>query len=148
MRTKFYDWLLEGNDEASIITKWQESAHCVALGIFMMKGSVSDSDLQDKKLLTSAYSKYCEVDASLDDIYNLLTTKPVWLASIVRAANKIGDYLKGKNYKFYRTFGIMDEISNLYKRLRPSKVNTNKWNPSDIWCSKVRSLPTTIKIIR
>lgn len=136
--SKFYKYCLN-EASASETTALQESLHCVALGIIQVTGrNVSETDLvTNEKLFDQAFDKYCDVDRSKDEIYNFALNNQGWTKSIANNANALfnSKFLKGKNYTFYRSNGIMKQIYGMFRQLSTKeniKMNDDKWNPGDI----------------
>jgi len=138
------------NESASLTTTLQESLHCVGLGISQMTNSnLTQQMLLNGELFTSAFDKYCKVDIGVNDIFEFAQTNPSWVTSVVNNVNALrqSGWLKGNNYLFNRTKGIMDDVYstfNILKSKQKIRLSNDKWNPGDIWVntSSMRVLPT------
>jgi len=143
---RFLDYLNE-RASASRDTVLQESLHCVAFSIAQIKGgNISEQDLLNVELFDSAYKKFCKVDIGMNDIYQFAEAQKSWRISVVNACNVFinSRYCKYKNYMYYRGKGIMEEVYNQFRQLSAKegiKLQGDKWNPGDIWASKITSLP-------
>jgi len=138
------------NESASLTTTLQESLHCVGLGIAQLIGTNIDQQLLlNGELFTTAFDRYCKVDIGVNDLFEFAQNNPSWVTSIVNNTNALrqSGWLKGNNYIFNRTIGIMDDVYNTFNMLRSKqkiKLSNDKWNPGDIWINKssMRTLPT------
>ena len=133
--------------KASATTVRQESLHCVAFGIIQLTGkNISNTELLDGELFGQSYDKYCNVDISLDSLYKFATDNPSWITAVVNNSNTLynSKFLKGK-YTYYRSNGVVKMIYDTFKTLTAQdgiKLNADKWNPGDIWASKLSSIPS------
>jgi len=148
----------EGAGDASLTTKLQEGAHCVAYGIVQMKGKITEDDLLDNDLFTKSYNKFCKVDSPDSELFTFLTDDVVmkgmknYVASIVTSANlcKKSGYLKNNNYTFHRGSPFMNSIyqqAQILLKQENVKMGGDKWNPSDIWATTISSIPKFDNII-
>jgi len=133
-------------ESASQTTVLQESLHCVGLGIIQItRKNISENDLLNGDLFSESYDKYCDVDIGLQSLFDFANSNPSWVKSVVNNSNtlKNSKFFKGK-YKFYRTNGVMKDVYDTFKELSHKqgiKLNPDKWNPGDIWASKIKIIP-------
>lgn len=142
--TRFIEYM---NESASSTTVLQESLHCVGLGISqIIRKNISENELLDGNLFDKSYNTYCKVDIGLMDLFNFAKENPSWVTSVINNTNALinSKYFKYNDYKFYRSLGVMREVYNTYKILSKREnvsINDDKWNPGDIWASKIQSIP-------
>jgi len=135
------------NESASMTTVLQESLHCVALGIIQLTNkNISTIELLNGNLFSKSYDDYCNVDIALQPLFDFANNNPSWVTAVVNNSNTLynSKFLKGK-YIFYRSNGIMKSVYDTFKSLSSKegiKLNPDKWNPGDIWASKISSIPT------
>jgi len=131
----------EKND--TLTTKLQEGLACVGFAIRQLKGKLTIQLLNDAELFTQAHQKYCETDSTTSELWEFAQKRPDYVKSVVASVDAVvkSGYLKG-NYTFSRGRGFMNT---LYKQFQPFKKEggfsgDDKWNPSDIWASKIPSV--------
>jgi hypothetical protein len=140
---RFKEYIIESASQTTVL---QESLHCIGLGIIqIIKKNISESDLLNGDLFSESYDKYCNVDIGLQPLFEFANSNPSWVKSVVNNANtlKNSKFLKGI-YKFYRTNGVMKDVYDTFKELSHKqgiKLNPDKWNPGDIWASKIKVMP-------
>lgn len=144
---KFKNYINEASGDASIETKLQECLHCVAFGIRQnKKKDITESDVIDKSQFSQGFSLHCDLDASVEEIFDFAENKPDWVKSVVNTTNTFfnSPYSKKKPYDFYRGTGVMEHVYiefNKMKRLEGIKLSNDKWNPGDIWAVSSKFKP-------
>ena len=99
---KFKQYLKESASSTTIL---QESLHCVALGVIQLTGkNISENELLDGDLFSKSYDKYCNVDISLQPLFDFATNNKTWVTAVVNNTNTLynSKFLKGK-YTYYRS---------------------------------------------
>ena len=145
---RFKEYITEEQKNNTLITRLQECLHCVGFSIYQQNGGKLTKELfDDSDVFTKAYNDI-DVDSSENELIIFKDENPSWVDSIittVHAVEKSG-WLKGKSYKFSRTNGMMDVVYSEFNKIKKQnkiKLNDDKWNPSDIWASKITGLPKT-----
>lgn len=126
------------------ITALQECGACIALALRQKKGkkiNKNDFTLENVKKVKQFYS----VNEKDENILNFLHGDESWLKSVILTANSL--ILKiGTGWKFHRGDVFVKQIERVYLNIKNKTLkipglqfNINKWNPSDIWCSKIQT---------
>ena len=131
----------------TLMTRLQEGLHCIGFSIYQIKNDLTKELFEDDETFNKAYT-LVDIDSGLEELKKFMVDNPSWTDSIIRLVKVVekSTWLKGKNYKFSRTNGMMDKIYTEFKKLSKQdeiKLNNDKWNPSDIWASKINALPTS-----
>jgi len=118
-----------------------ESLLCAALAVRQgLKRSIKISDFNEENI--GEYSrKY--VDCRPEPMVHFKTAENKWIESSVSSANALfnSNFLKGSNYIFHRGSSLVKEIEeNWYRMKPPETMKKDRWNPSDIWASKINSV--------
>ena len=139
----------EASKDASRTTVLQEGLHCVGFGMtqILKKKALKIEDMENASAFSESYIKFCDIDAGEQDLWKFKEEQPSWTASVVKAVNavKSSGWLKGNGYKFYRGKTLMNQIYEHFNKLKAIdgiKLANDKWNPSDIWASKISVIPT------
>jgi len=146
---RFKEYIKESASQTTVL---QESLHCVALGITQITNkNISEKELLDGDLFTKSYDKYCDVDVNLQPLFDFANSSPSWVTSVVNNTNtlKNSKFLKG-DYTYYRSNGVMGDVYHTFKVLshkQSIKLNPDKWNPGDVWASKIQSIPNFDNLI-
>lgn len=134
--------------EASDRTSLQEGLHCIAFGIgqVIRKKKITMENLQDPELFHQSFQDFCNIDAPYNLLWEFNLAEESWRKSVITSSNTLRatNWLKGFKYKFYRGTSLMNNIYNLYNKLKKSegiKMANDKWNPSDIWASTISTIP-------
>ena len=139
-------YLLTESAKASYTTKMQETLHCIGLSILQLKRNLTNEMLLDKSLVKEAMDKFCDVDASYNDVIKFIDEQPSWVSSVTIACNELKNspYLSN-GYVFHRGSSFMSSIYNEFNKLKNKiglKLANDKWNPSDVWASKLNTIPS------
>jgi len=121
------------------IAESSETMLAASLAVRQMLGrDINIEDLNNSNLEKS--EKFMDIDG--DPYYELKWADNVLLKSSVFLANLFGKsgYLKKSNYIFHKYSSLTFSIYGSAKRLG-FKGNPNKWNPADIWASKINTIP-------
>jgi hypothetical protein len=147
-------FLREAAGDASRTTALQEALHCVGFGIAQItkKKSITADNMEDAELFSDSFNTFCEVDVDVQSLFDFGMENESWTKSVVTAVNavKVSGWLKGNKYDIYRGKGQMNQIYDQYNKLRKMegiKLANDKWNPSDIWMSKLSNIPNFEKLM-
>lgn len=131
---------------ATARTALQESLHCVGIGIYQTKGSLTEEWLLDGGMFHNSFKKYCSLGGLTEDaIYSFAQSEPTWVTSVVHNVTALmgSSYTKGK-YICHRGDAFMSAIYTqakvLLKQAGYARVKEDKWNPGDIWLSQIKSI--------
>lgn len=131
---------------ATARTALQESLHCVGIGIYQSKGILTEQKLLDPKLFNASFKNYCSIGGvSENSIYEFAKSEPSWVTSVVNNVNALmksgytnGKYICHRGDAFMKS--IYDQAKSLMRVSGYSRVGEDKWNPGDIWLSKIKTI--------
>lgn len=117
-------------------TDIQESAQSVVNSIAykILKKTISADDLTPENL-TAAYA-VSDVTSGLDSIIEYVTTKKQWTSTFVNTANLLLTTFPSKSLQQHRGSSFVRSIYGAFataKKQEGSSLNSDKWNPADIW---------------
>jgi hypothetical protein len=117
-------------------TDVQESAQSVVNSIAykILEKTISAGDLTPENL-TAAYA-VSDVTAGLDSIIEYVTSKKQWTPTFVNTANLLLRTFPSKSLQQHRGSSFVKSIYNAFaaaKKKANSSLNSDKWNPADIW---------------
>ena len=115
-------------------TSIAESSQCVfnALLYYVV------DDINDETLTPENYKKaysYCRVTSTLDEIISF-SQDASWRNTFILTAQKLKQTIPGSNFEFHRGSEFTNSIYNSYKLSSKEsgiKMQSDKWNPADIW---------------
>lgn len=125
----------KGMGGGSVGTMNQESAQSIvnAIAYNVKGGKIEDADLTDENI-NKAYS-FSDVNGDKTEITNFITN-PKWRESMILTANLLISEYPNKNYIQHRGSKFVDSIYNSYKIAKKAaglSMQSDKWNPADIW---------------
>lgn len=132
---------------ATRTTALQETLFAVGYAISQLKGgNITEPMLSDGDLFTRAYDAFVKTDISVNDVFLFGQEQPSYITSVVSSVNALRkhSFISGK-YDIYRTVGIMKQVYDTMKLLMKKegiRLPDDKWNPGDVWMSKLSSMPT------
>ena len=117
-------------------TEIQESAQSVVNSIAykILEKTISAEDLTPENL-TAAYA-VSDVNAGLDSIIGYVTSKKQWMSTFVNTANLLLRTFPSKSLQQHRGSSFVKSIYSAFnaaKKKADSSLNSDKWNPADIW---------------
>ena len=117
-------------------TEIQESAQSVVNSIAykILEKTISAEDLTPENL-TAAYA-VSDVTAGLDSIIEYVTNKKQWTPTFVNTANLLLRTFPSKSLQQHRGSSFVKSIYSAFaaaKKKADSSINSDKWNPADIW---------------
>ena len=146
-----------GSGAGAYVTKMSECAVCVCLAAKVHCGGYNSS----KKYLIPKIDNVCDLGTgntkkAIEDVMDWLAKNPTWLKSCEKTANAIlgsSQINVNASHHFHRDSKFMNSIYDIFKKTIKKdiessapglKVNSNKWNPSDIWISKKSQISASI----
>jgi hypothetical protein len=123
-----------GQGGGTVNTAIAESSQCIfnALAYYVVD-EISDETLTPENY-KKAYS-YCDVTNSLEEIVEFSQDKS-WRNTFILTAQKLKQTLPNNNFTFHRGSTFTNSIYNAYKlsmKKEDNNMQSDKWNPSDIW---------------
>lgn len=129
-------------------TAHQETLFAVGFAIRQMRGGINREMILDDVLFSEAFNRYVNVGRypSMESVYSFAHTYPSWVESVVMGCNALAKVplIKGR-FDIYRGSGVMQDVYDMKKRLLIKEnitIHDDKWNPSDIWLSKIKKIPS------
>jgi hypothetical protein len=117
-------------------TEIQESAQSVVntIAYKILGKTISAGDLTPENL-TAAYA-ISDVTAGLDSIIEYVASKKQWTPTFVNTANLLLRTFPSKSLQQHRGSSFVKSIYSAFnaaKKKADSSLNSDKWNPADIW---------------
>jgi hypothetical protein len=117
-------------------TEIQESAQSVVntIAYKILGKTISAEDLTPENL-TAAYA-ISDVTAGLDSIIEYVANKKQWTSTFVNTANLLLRAFPSKSLQQHRGSSFVKSIYSAFnaaKKKAGSSLNSDKWNPADIW---------------
>ena len=117
-------------------TEIQESAQSVVntIAYKILGKTISAEDLTPENL-TAAYA-ISDVTAGLDSIIEYVASKKQWTTTFVNTANLLLRAFPSKSLQQHRGSSFVKSIYSAFnaaKKKADSSLNSDKWNPADIW---------------
>ena len=130
---------------AAKTTSLQESSHCLLLAIREFKGKDITKEDITKENAEKVRNKI-NVTESIDNMLKFLNGNDNWMNSIILVSNSLIKKV-GIGLIYHRGSQFVKQIENEFKKVKKnSKIvglnpDINKWNPADIWLSKIKTFP-------
>lgn len=149
---RFFDFLNE--KRGSEQTKLGENAQCITIALYQTLNRIpKKEDFTIENIKRS--SKFFEIDIkNFNEILSFLFSNEDWFNSSIYTLESLKNFLKFNDYVCHRNSSFMKEIYITFKNLKKDaelllndKINDNKWNPGDIWLSKIKNIPSFNKLI-
>jgi hypothetical protein len=124
----------QGGGAAS--TTIQESSQSVvnAIAYNVKKSLIDDKDLTSENLKKAI--SFCEVSSTLDEIIDFVTKQSSWTSTFVETANILYKTYPSSNFEQHRGSTFVDKIYEAFtnaKKENNLSIQSDKWNPADIW---------------
>jgi hypothetical protein len=117
-------------------TEIQESAQSVVNSIaYKILGKIISAEDLTPENLTAAYA-ISDVTAGLDSIIEYVANKKQWTSTFVNTANLLLKTFPSKSLQQHRGSSFVKSIYSAFnaaKKKADSSLNSDKWNPADIW---------------
>lgn len=118
-------------------TALQESAQCLVNAIaFRIKGSkIEEEDLTKENFIKA--QSFITTTSNLNEIISFIESREDWKHPLIATANETLKTIKKTNFEFHRGSDFVNKIYNAWKIVRKKenlgRMDSNKWNPADIW---------------
>jgi hypothetical protein len=137
-----------GQGAGAAATATAESSQCVftSLAYTVKNSEITEEDITDENL-DKAYSR-CNVTDSLESIKAFSQDKS-WLNTFILSANALYNQFANPNFEFHRGSKFVQSIYDAYKKASKNEgisMQSDKWNPADIWLVDKSILDTTFPI--
>jgi len=122
----------KGSGGGATSTIIQESSQCVVNSIaYHVIGGIIQEDHLSIENIREAY-KYVDVNSSLNECLDFILGQEGWKSTFINTSNILFNKYPNKEYEFHRG---SEFVNRLYEAFKQTKVgiNSDKWNPSDIW---------------
>jgi hypothetical protein len=117
-------------------TTIQESSQSVvnAIAYNVKKSLIGDKDLTPENLKNAI--KFCEVSSTLDEIIEFVTKQSSWTSTFIETANILYKTYSNPNFEQHRGSAFVAKIYEAFAKAKKENnlsMQSDKWNPSDIW---------------
>jgi hypothetical protein len=125
-----------GQGGGTVNTAIQESSQSVVntIAYSVKKSTITIEDLNNKNI-TEAYA-LSKVSVSLDDVIDFIINQKTWADSFVGTANILFSTYKNNNFEQHRGSEFVNKIYEAFKQAKKTaniSIQSDKWNPADIW---------------
>lgn len=131
--------------ESTWVTERQETLFAVGYAIYQMKNRLTVDMLLDGDLFESAYRTFVVSNVPSNEVFIFAQNQSTWCDSVVSSVNSYmkSPYKPKGKYKIYRGAGVMLRVYEQAQRLIVSggdTLNSDKWNPGDVWIASMRDI--------
>jgi len=142
----------KGFGGGALATSIQESSQCVvnSISYLIKKGQISEEDLTEENI-NKGY-ELSDVSNSIEEVKDFILNQSTWKDTFIGTANILFKNFYNPNFEQHRGSDFVNKIYEAYKiakKAKNSSLNSDKWNPADIWLVDKSILemafPTTIE---
>ena len=125
-----------GTSGGSANTDLQESAQCLvnAVAFNIKKGEITEEDLTDENFQSA--SNNINTSSDLKSIADFIRENTMWVTSLITTANTLYNEYSSLSVQPHRGSEFVNKIYESYKVVKRQEglsMQSDKWNPADIW---------------